>query len=81
MSVMVRLKVDFEFTSRTWWENGGQDLWDGIAEDFDGSGILVDEDLAKSWITEAARIEGWDEGTDYSPHPVSVAPINEDEEL
>ena len=81
MAKMVRLKVDFEFTSRTWWDSGGQDLWDGIAEAFDGSGVLVDEDLANSWITEASKLPGWDDGSEYSPHPVSVADIDEDEEL
>ena len=30
---LVRLAVDFEFASRTWWEAGGDDLWQGIAED------------------------------------------------
>ena len=32
---MIRLAIDFENPSRTWWESGGQELWDGIAEAFD----------------------------------------------
>ena len=44
---MVRLSVDFEFTSRTWWDSGGQELWDGIAEGFDGSAVILEESLAK----------------------------------
>ena len=34
---MVRLAIDFEHPSRTWWEKGGQELWDGITEGFDGA--------------------------------------------
>ena len=25
------------FVSKTWWESGGQDLWDAITEGFDGN--------------------------------------------
>lgn len=78
---MVKLRIDFEFPSRRWWESGGQALWDGIAEAFDGSSIIVDESLAESWIAEASRIPGWDEGHEYAPHPVHVAPLEEDDEL
>jgi hypothetical protein len=78
---MVKLRIDFEFPSRRWWENGGQQLWDGIAEGFDGSSIIVDESLAESWMAEAALIEGWDEGHEYAPHPVHVAALEEDDEV
>ena len=43
---MTRLSVDFEHASRTWWESGGQELWDGITEGFDGSSVVLDDDLA-----------------------------------
>ena len=76
---MVRLVIDFEFTSRTWWEAGGQELWDAIAESFDGSGVLVDPDLARSWLGQASAIPGWDEGTEYAPHPVRTAAVEEDD--
>lgn len=76
---MVKLSIDFEFPSRVWWENGGQDLWDALAEGFDGSGVVVDEDLANSWLSQAAAIEGWDDGHEYAPHPVRLAPLDEDE--
>jgi hypothetical protein len=76
---MVKLSIDFEFPSRAWWENGGQDLWDALAEGFDGSGVVVDEDLANSWLSQAAAIEGWDDGHEYAPHPVRLAPLDEDE--
>lgn len=76
---MVRLAIDFEFPSRVWWESGGQQLWDAIAEGFDGSGVIVDEDLASSWLAEAARIEGWDDGHEYAPHPVRSEPVEDDD--
>ena len=77
---MKRLAIDFEFSSRTWWENGGQELWDAVTEGFDGSGVLVDDDLAASWLAQAASIPGWDEGTEYAPHPVRAGDVEEDEE-
>ncbi len=78
---MVRLTVDFENPSREWWESGGQELWDGIAEGFDGPAVLVDEDLAESWLEEARKLPGWNDGPEYAPHPVRVTPVDEDEEL
>lgn len=76
---MTRLSVDFEHTSRRWWENGGQELWDGITEGFDGSSVVVDDDLASSWLAEAARIPGWEDGTEYAPHPIVARPLGEDD--
>ncbi len=77
--MMVRLSVDFEHPSRTWWESGGQELWDGITEGFDGSSVVLDEALAESWLAEARKLPGWDDGPDYAPHPVGVRPLAEDE--
>ena len=53
---MTRLAIDFEFASRIWWESGGQDLWDALAEDFDGSRVIVDDDLASSWLVQAEQM-------------------------
>ena len=78
---MVRLSIDFEFTSRTWWENGGQELWDGIAEGFDGSHVVLDPSLAESWLAQARDIPGWDAGSEYAPHPVTAAPVDPDEQF
>jgi len=78
---LVRLAVDFEFASRTWWEAGGDQLWEGIAEGFDGSSIVLDEGLATSWLEQARQISGWDEGPEYAPHPVRVSPVDEDEDV
>ncbi len=76
---MVKLAIDFEFPSRIWWENGGQEMWDAVCEGFDGSGVLLDASLANSWLAQAGEIEGWDEGTEYSPHPVRLDSVNEDD--
>ena len=76
---MVRLTIDFEFGSRAWWDNGGQDLWDGIREGFEGSGVLVDDHLADSWLGQARAIEGWDLGTEYAPHPVRSERIDDED--
>ena len=78
---MVRLSVDFECPARSWWEQGGQALWDGIAEGFDGSSVVLDESLADSWLAEARKLPGWNEGPDYAPHPVAVSPVADDEDF
>jgi hypothetical protein len=77
---MIRLSVDFEFPSREWWDAGGSELWDGLAEGFDGSSLLVDDDLAASWLAQAQAIPGWSAGPDYAPHPVRATPVDEDDE-
>ncbi len=77
---MIRLSVDFEFPSRTWWEKGGRELWEGISEGFDGSSVVVDEALAASWLEQARGLPGWDEGPEYAPHPVNAGPVDEDED-
>jgi hypothetical protein len=76
---MMRLSVDFEYTSRTWWDNGGQDLWDAVTEGFDGSSVVLDDHLASSWLAEASRIPGWSDGTEYAPHPIVARPVEDDE--
>ena len=78
---MVRLAIDFEHASRVWWEKGGQELWDGITEGFDGSSVVLDESIAASWLEHARQLPGWDAGPEYAPHPVTVSAVNEDEDL
>ena len=78
---MVRLSVDFEHPSRAWWANGGQELWDGITEGFEDTKVVLDDDLAASWLAEARRIPGWDDGPEYAPHPVIAAPVDPDEQF
>ena len=77
---MTRLAIDFEFPSREWWENGGQQLWEALAESADAAKVIVDDDLAASWLSQAARIDGWHDGADYAPHPVRAVQLAEDDE-
>jgi hypothetical protein len=74
-----KLSIDFEFSSRAWWENGGQDLWDAVADGLGGSGVVVDDDLADSWLEQAREIPGWDDGAEYAPHPVRASELAEDD--
>ena len=76
---MLRLNVDYEFASRTWWENGGQELWDALREAFDSGGVLLDEHFARSWLEQASSIEGWEEGSEHAPHPICISPVAEDD--
>jgi len=77
---MIRLSVDFENTSRVWWEQGGQELWEAITEGFDGNSVVIDASLGQSWLKNARKIPGWDDGPTYAPHPVTVAEVDEFEE-
>lgn len=77
---MKKLAIDFECPSRTWWESGGQDLWDAVAEGFDGSSVLVDDNLADSWLEQARAIPGWAEGHEYAPHPVRADEVDPEDE-
>ncbi len=78
---MVRLAIDFENPATEWWESGGRDLWEGIAEGFDTSAVLVERSLAESWLAQASQLPGWDAGPPHSPHPVRVVEVDEDESL
>jgi hypothetical protein len=79
--MMVRLAIDFENPAPEWWENGGRDLWESIVEGFDNNDALVEESIAKSWMAAAAQIEGWEGGPEFSPHPICLKAVNDDEEL
>ena len=76
---MVKLGIDFEFESRLWWESGGQELWEGVAESPDAPKVVLDDDLAASWMLQAAQIDGWNDGPEYAPHPVRATSLAEDE--
>ena len=75
----VRLTIDFEFSSRTWWDEGGQDFWDMLTDGLDHS-VVLEASVADSWVADAKKIEGWDDGHEYAPHPIAVVPVSEDEE-
>ena len=76
---MTKLGIDFENTDRTWWDAGGADLWEGITGDRDAGSIVVDDDLARSWLAAAAAIPGWATGPEYAPHPVGDSSLREDD--
>lgn len=78
---MVRLAIDFENSSPTWWDEGGRDLWEALTEAFDNNDVVVEESIAQSWLEQAAQIPGWDGGPEYAPHPICQKPIDEDEEV
>ena len=74
---LVKLAIDYEFASQIWWKEGGRELWDAVN---DGSAaVLLDEDIAKSWLAQAASLPGWDDGPEYAPHPITMSPIDEED--
>lgn len=77
--MLIRLAIDFEHDSRRWWEAGGQELWDAIREGFDGGSVVLEASLAESWLAEAARIPGWDDGPEHAPHPIRAERLADDE--
>jgi len=76
---MIKLAIDFENPSKQWWQAGGQELWDSITEGFDNNDVAVDESIAESWLVQAAQIPGWTGGPEWSPHPVCLKAVDEDE--
>jgi len=76
---MVKLSIDFEHPSRRWWEAGGQVLWDGIIEEAGASSVVLDPDLAASWLVQASAIEGWHGGPEFAPHPIAARSLAEDD--
>lgn len=74
---MTRLSIDFENTSKTWWREGGQALWEAITEDFDGNKVVLDDAMAESWLHSAREIPGWSDGPEYAPNPITVAAVDE----
>lgn len=78
---MIRIAIDFENESPTWWEGGGRDLWDSLLEGFDNNDVVMDESIADSVLKQAAAIPGWDGGPEHAPHPLCLKSIDEDEEL
>jgi hypothetical protein len=74
---MWKLSIDHEFRSKTWWESGGRPLWDAIS---DGLGsVVLEEDVARSWLDQASRIPGWEDGHEYAPHPIAASSVSDDD--
>lgn len=76
---MVKLAIDFENPGQEWWDKGGRDLWEAILEGFDNNAVVVEVALANSWLAQAARIPGWEGGPEFSPHPICLKVLDEDE--
>ena len=79
--MLVRLGIDYEHSSRTWWDGGGLELWESIAESPDAPSIVVDDAIADSWLAKASRLRGWDDGPEYAPHPIRRSEVDEDEDV
>ena len=79
--MLVKLAIDFECPSPTWWKSGGRALCETILESFDNSSVVVEESIARSWLEQAAQIPGWSGGPDYAPSPICLKPIDEDEDV
>lgn len=77
----VKLAVDYENPARLWWEGGGRELWESIAEAADAGSVVVETSIADSWLAEAARIDGWSDGPDYAPHPIARRDVDPDEDF
>ena len=73
------MAIDFENPGREWWESGGQELWEAILEGFDNNAVVVEAALADSWLEQAAQIPGWAGGPEFSPHPICLKALDEDE--
>jgi hypothetical protein len=78
---LVRLSIDFENTTKEWWEAGGRELWESLLDEPDAASVVLDESLAGSWLEQAATIPGWDDGPDFAPHPVRPGDVADDEDV
>ena len=68
---MTRLSIDYEHSDRTWWESGGQDLWESLLDEPDAGSVVLDDTVARSWLDAAAAIPGWEgAGHEFAPHPI-----------
>ena len=78
---MVRLAIDFENPGTEWWEGGGRDLWEALSEGFGENAVVVDSAIADSWLAQAATLPGWEGGPEFSPHPICLKELHDDEEV
>lgn len=76
---MMKLSIDFEHPSREWWDAGGQELWEGIIEEAGASSVVLDDDLAASWLAQAGALPGWDGGPEFAPHPIAARSLADDD--
>ena len=79
--MFVRLAIDYENPAREWWDEGGRELWESIAEAPDAPSVVVESSIADSWLVHAATLPGWDGGPEYAPHPIAKGDVDPDEEF
>jgi len=79
--VLVRLGIDYENPARQWWDAGGREFWESIAESADASHVVVDESIAQSWLEEASKLPGWHDGPEYAPHPVRLSQVDPEDDV
>jgi hypothetical protein len=75
---LIRLAVDFEHPGRAWWDSGGRELWEAITEGFGENAVILDAGVAESWLAEARRVRGWEDGPEHAPHPIAAGPVEGD---
>ena len=79
---LVKLTIDFECPAAEWWAGGGRDLWESLAEGFDNNSVLLELSIAESVLAQAAELPGWQGGgNEFSPHPLRIDEVDEDEAL
>jgi hypothetical protein len=42
--------------------------------------VVVDAELARSWLAQARAIPGWDDGPEFAPNPVCTREVAGDED-
>jgi nuclear transport factor 2 (NTF2) superfamily protein len=77
----VRLAIDFENPGTEWWNSGGRDLWEALAQGFDENAVVLESSIAESWLSQAAQLPGWEGGPEFSPHPICLRELHDDEEV
>jgi len=71
---MIQLAIDYEHSDRTWWDAGGQDLWEMLLDEPDAGAVVLDDSVAESWLVQASALPGWqDTGHEYAPHPIRAS--------
>ena len=77
----VRLAIDFENPGTEWWNSGGRDLWEALAQGFDENAVVLESSIAESWLSQAAQLPGWEGGPEFSPHPICLRELHDDKEV
>jgi len=52
-----------------------------VLESAGAKDVILDQALADSWLAQAGTIEGWSDGHEYAPHPVTTHTVDEEVDL